>query len=689
MQNVCSFDGRSSTDENAPTLTYSWNFGQGSGSGPVPTRTYTSPGTFTVTLTVRDENGLSGVTSRNVTISEPTGNLPPIPVIIAPVCVARTCSFSNSGTDDPNPDDTFSNVWNFGDGTATSTSSSPSHTFPGDGTYTVTLTTTDGWGDAASATRVVTITEPGGNQPPNPVISAPVCLARACNFFGSGSTDPNGDAITYLWNWGDNTATSTGVTPTHTFAADGTYTVTLFVTDTWGKTASTTRVVTIAKPATNQPPVPVIGAPSCVARVCSMSSAGSADPNGDAFTYLWNFGDGTATSTASAPSHTFPANGPYTVTLTLTDAWGDAAPTPATRVVSFTAPPTNGAPVPVIDTPSCTIRSCSFSAVASSDPNGDAYTYLWNFGDLTATNTGSAPVHAYAVDGTYTVTLTLTDVWGAAASTTRVVTIAKPATNQPPTPVINPVVCAARACTIYGVSSSDPNSDPFTFLWNFGDGTATSTTTNPAHTFAANTSYTVTLTVTDAWGDAATTTRVISFAEPATNAAPVPVIGMPVCTARTCVFSSAGTVDPDGDPFTYSWNFGDGSAVNTTANPSRTYTADNTYTVTLTVTDGWGKAGIATRVVTIAEPATNVAPVPVINAPSCAGRVCAFSGNGSADANGDAFTYSWNWGDTTAVSTGQNPAPHTFAIAGTYTVTLTVTDAWGKFASITRSVTVT
>ena len=54
-----------------------------------------------------------------------------------------------------------------------------------------------------------------------------------------------------------------------------------------------------------------------------MSSAGSADPNGDAFTYLWNFGDGTATSTSSAPSHTFPAIGPYTVTLTLTDAWGD------------------------------------------------------------------------------------------------------------------------------------------------------------------------------------------------------------------------------------------------------------------------------------------------------------------------------------------------------------------------------
>ena len=42
VANVCSFDARGSTDENATTLTYSWNFGNGSGSGPVPTRTYTA-----------------------------------------------------------------------------------------------------------------------------------------------------------------------------------------------------------------------------------------------------------------------------------------------------------------------------------------------------------------------------------------------------------------------------------------------------------------------------------------------------------------------------------------------------------------------------------------------------------------------------------------------------------------------
>jgi PKD repeat protein len=158
VANVCSFDGRTSTDENSTTLVYTWNFGQGTGSGPVPTRTYTAPGTFTVTLTVRDEFGLTGTATQTVTIVEPAGNLPPVPVINTPSCVLLACNFSGIGTTDPNAGDTFGYLWNFGDGGATSTSSAPAKTFGAAGTYVVTLTVTDGWGRSASTTRSVTVT---------------------------------------------------------------------------------------------------------------------------------------------------------------------------------------------------------------------------------------------------------------------------------------------------------------------------------------------------------------------------------------------------------------------------------------------------------------------------------------------------------------------------------------------------
>ena len=158
-QNVCGFDGRGSTDENAPTLTYSWNFGNGrTGSGPVPSFTYTSPGTWTVTLTVRDEYGLTGTTTRTVTITEPAGNVAPKPVINPPACAGLVCNLSGVGSADPNTGDTFTYLWNFGDATPTSTASASSHTFPAAGTWTVTLTVTDGWGKSASTSRQVTVT---------------------------------------------------------------------------------------------------------------------------------------------------------------------------------------------------------------------------------------------------------------------------------------------------------------------------------------------------------------------------------------------------------------------------------------------------------------------------------------------------------------------------------------------------
>ena len=133
-QNVCTFDGRGSTDENASSLVFTWNFGTSSGStvngsGALPTRTFTAPSPvgapFQVTLTVRDEWQVSATTApQSVTIVEPTNNAAPAPTFTAS-CQGLTCAVNSTGTADPNTGDSVAYSWNWGDGTAPSTGATP------------------------------------------------------------------------------------------------------------------------------------------------------------------------------------------------------------------------------------------------------------------------------------------------------------------------------------------------------------------------------------------------------------------------------------------------------------------------------------------------------------------------------------------------------------------------------------
>ena len=106
----------------------------------------------------------------------------------------------------------------------------------------------------------------------------------------------------------------------HTFATTGTYTITLTATDGWGESASTTRTVTLAEPAGNQPPT-VTFTPSCTGLVCQMNSNGTVDPDGNQIRYLWDWGDGSPTSTTAYPTHAYATAGDYPITLTVTDGW--------------------------------------------------------------------------------------------------------------------------------------------------------------------------------------------------------------------------------------------------------------------------------------------------------------------------------------------------------------------------------
>lgn len=247
-KNVCTFDGRGSTDENPSSLTYSWSFGtQGTATGPLPTKTFSAPGTFPVTLTVTDEwKATNTSAAQNVTITEPSGNSAPVPTF-AQSCQGLSCAVSSQGTTDPNPGDVISYSWNWGDGTPASTGASPAaHVYAAAGTYTITLTTTDGWGKSASTTRSVSLVEPAGNNPPVVSFAPPTCTARTCSVSAAGSTDAEG-IRSYTWSWGDGTAdtTTTTATSSHAFTAAGTFTITVRVTDIWGRSSTATRSVTV------------------------------------------------------------------------------------------------------------------------------------------------------------------------------------------------------------------------------------------------------------------------------------------------------------------------------------------------------------------------------------------------------------------------------------------------------------
>ena len=141
-------------------------------------------------------------------------------------------------------------------------------------------------------------------------------------------------------------------------------------------------------------------------------------------------------------------------------------------------------------------------------------------------------------------------------------------------------------------------------------------------------------------------------------------------------FSSGGTFDPEGTAITYAWDFGDGSAVDTTPNPSHVYTAVGTFTAKLTATDAGGAAASATRTITVTAP-VNQPPVAVATVSNTAGRApltVTFAGDQSTDPENSALTYVWNFGDGSPISAVANPS-HTYTAAGTYIATLTVTDS--------------
>jgi PKD repeat protein len=331
------------------------------------------------------------------------------------------------------------------------------------------------------------------------------------------------------------------------------------------------------------------------------------------------------------------------------------------------------------------------NSAGTADAEGDAITYSWNWGDATAVTTTASPSHVYTAPGTYTIVLSVRDVWGKVGTATRQVTLTEPAGNTGPNATFT-ATCTVLTCATSSVGTVDPEGHTIKgYSWNWGDGTALSSGASPSHTYALPGTYTITMTATDSWNRAgAPVTRVVTMGEPAGNAAPTGSFTVTCTTNTTCAVNGSASTDPDGHtPLRYLYNWGDGTPDSTSPSGNHVYDVAGTYTITLTVSDAWGKAGapVTRPATTPVEPAGNTGPAVTFPQPVCTARSCAVSTTGTTDPDG-IRGYSWNWGDATALSTGASPSAHVYTVGGTFTITLVVTDNWGRTSTVSRQVTV-
>ncbi|HZH65689.1 MAG TPA: PKD domain-containing protein, partial [Flavisolibacter sp.] len=310
-------DASSISNGTQNSFTYLWNFGDGGSSSlKNPSHNYAAVGPHQVSLVITSGAGCIDSTRKVVdsVYAQPQANFS----VPAEVCIGTPVNFTDQSTA-PNSS-TAGWLWDFGDGTPPSSQPSPTHSYTVPGNYVVSLRTTSAVGCVSGTTTkpVVINAAPTADF----TTSAPACASQTITF-NNTSAPGSGILTKYIWNFGDGTPGSDQLSPTHTYAAVGTYTVTLQVETDKGCVSTVKSKPVVVSPL----PVPGFMMPgNCVDDPISqfIDTSSIADGTQGSFTYLWNFGDANSnagnpnTSTQKNGTHKFTATGDYTVTLTVT-----------------------------------------------------------------------------------------------------------------------------------------------------------------------------------------------------------------------------------------------------------------------------------------------------------------------------------------------------------------------------------
>ena len=499
---------------------------------------------------------------------------------IAPLTVFFDAGASSDADSDP-----LTYAWDFGDGDS-STLESPSHVFTSAGSYSVTLTVNDGNGGTDTETLTITVT-PGSNDAPTAVAAATAGIGGAplsYQFTGSGSTDPEGDALTYAWDFGDGQSAS-GETVTHDFPVAGTYTVSLTVTDTVGNTDSTSLQVS-----------PQFANPGDAATVAEH------DFDNEAL----NGGTGWVGTAWIADNANFKVDDEYNI-----------------GVAALNLDTTTGGER-TVDLSSQSDVYLSFDLLMETgklDP-GEFFTVrvfdgVWHqiaqFSGADATGNWEDQLFslaAFDMVADFKIRFELiADNGGEEVFVDNVrVFVDAPTVNQDPVATATASRRAGNAplsITFDASDSFDVNGDALSYFWDFGSASATGV--SPAYTFTSLGKQTVTLTVEDGRNGEDTFELEVEVTPLGTNLSPVAEVSASITDGvapLTVSFDSDGSFDPEAEPMTYLWNFGDGNtATGTTA--LHTFTSPGRYAAELTVIDEQGAHGRAQVLINVRSSASS------------------------------------------------------------------------------------
>jgi len=338
----------------------------------------------------------------------------------------------------------------------------------------------------------------------------------------------------------------------------------------------------------------------------TLSGAGSSAGDNPITTYTFSCGNGTTVGpqTLATATCTYPLAGTYSASVRVVDTVGLASTAPVAIVASapalppaaaLTATPTSGArPLPV-----------ALDASSSTDPQGSALSFVFDCGNG-APKVGPQPSPSasctYAVAGTFTASVTVTNALGLTSQATRTVTVA---VNQPPTAKLSltsaPGSIAPTTARFDASASTDPEGRPLSFTFTCGNGTKVGPQPYPAATcsYPGGGTFKARVTVTDDAGNQASSsfmTLVIASNQPPVAKLTVTLSSKVAPTVAT--LNASGSSDPEHGPLTYTYRCGNGApdiGPTTSSSAQCTYSTSGTYTLRLTVTDN---AGLSTSTTT-------------------------------------------------------------------------------------------